>query len=348
MWYLASVKSGKSSYQLRDTSNDHIIRAVDGASIVFNSKKRKEAFESIDTNGSTADKILSRVYAGTGVGATVVAGTASAAYLAQFAPALSGFLGTSTTKAYIAAEGWLSSVLGKVTAGYIMANPDVGLDVYNTWRDFINRNWGAMPMNALSFAYNSLDYNLYKYSKNKNYNIEQTQVQKDYNDYMNNRKIVNVEVDNSNASVIKPIKNNKKTVVEPVVSSNTGVGGAGIKTPKDLYAFGNSTSPRGARPVQDFDVEDFSNFVGPETPPMPHGASSFDNIDNVPLKGHYHTLPEGTELPEGLGVIADGSDVLENSLRGVGHHSFFPIKSMTVEEFNNLFKSLPWKYGGKK
>jgi hypothetical protein len=253
MWYLADVGSGKSSYQLRDTgrdtSDDPIIRAVDGASTVFNSKKRKEAFESIDTNGSTADRILSRVYAGTGVGATVVAGTASAAYLAQFAPALTGAIGTGTTKAYIASEVWLNSVIGKVATGYLFANPDVGFDLYTTWQDIVNRNFGALPMDGLAFAYNSLDYNLYKYTKNRNYNtsnIEQTETQKNFNKIYKQKQnsINNLEIDSS-TPVVKTSKNKKAVVasVEAIDTAKVVEVSGGTKLTKTQLATKPKNSP---------------------------------------------------------------------------------------------------------
>ena len=78
------------------------------------------------------------------------------------------------------------------------------------------------------------------------------------------------------------------------------------------------------------------------------GASNVTDVNNAPLNGNYHTLPAGTTLPNGLGVIADGSDVVANSPHGVGHYTIFPTTEMTVSEFNELYKSLPWKYGGKK
>lgn len=52
-------------------------------------------------------------------------------------------------------------------------------------------------------------------------------------------------------------------------------------------------------------------------------------------------LPAGTQMPDGL-------DVIPNSPHGVGHHTIFPTRAMTVNEFNELYKSLPWQYGGKK
>lgn len=115
-----------------------------------------------------------------------------------------------------------------------------------------------------------------------------------------------------------------------------------------MYSFGNSSGPRGARPAKDFEVEDFDSIVGPEVGPLPKGASNFLDVNNVPLKGHYHKLPAGTQMPDGLDVIADGIDVIPNSPHGVGHHTIYPTRPMTVKEFNELFKSLPWQPGGNK
>ena len=119
-------------------------------------------------------------------------------------------------------------------------------------------------------------------------------------------------------------------------------------TPTELSAFGNKTEPRGARPKQDFGVENFDDIVGPEQPPLPKGASTMKDVNSAPLTGNYHVIPEGTELPDGLGVISDGKDVIGSEGHAPGHHTIYPTKEMTVEEFNKLFKSLPWKYGGKK
>ena len=119
-------------------------------------------------------------------------------------------------------------------------------------------------------------------------------------------------------------------------------------TTADIYSFGNKSAPRGARPKQDFNVENFDSIVGPETGPLPKGASNVLDVNSAPLSGHYHMLPAGTQMPDGLDIIADGIDVIPNSPHGVGHHTIFPTRAMTVNEFNELYKSLPWQYGGKK
>lgn len=65
--------------------------------------------------------------------------------------------------------------------------------------------------------------------------------------------------------------------------TSVGESGAGESgsTTADIYSFGNKSAPRGARPQQDFNVENFDSIVG-------------------------------------------------------------------YNEFNELYKSLPWQYGGKK
>ena len=120
------------------------------------------------------------------------------------------------------------------------------------------------------------------------------------------------------------------------------------KTPEDIYSFGSKSGPRGARPQQDFGVNDSNSTVGPEKNSLPKGASNVNNPDNAPLSGPYHRLPKGTALPKGLGIKADGSDVNPNSPHVPGHYTIYPSRKMTVEQFNELYKGLPWQYGGKK
>jgi len=72
-----------------------------------------------------------------------------------------------------------------------------------------------------------------------------------------------------------------------------------------LYAFGNSKSPRLPRENKDVLVE--NELVRPTQPPT--GASTFADIQNIPLTGHYYKLDQGIKLLSGLGVIADGKDV---------------------------------------
>ena len=92
----------------------------------------------------------------------------------------------------------------------------------------------------------------------------------------------------------------------------------------------------------------FEDIVRPESGPFTKGASNYNSINNAPLTGYYHTLPEGTEFPDRLGIIADGIDVNSHSPHGQGHYTIFPTEEMSVTKFNELFKSLPWKLGDKK
>ncbi|WP_280353757.1 putative T7SS-secreted protein [Nocardia otitidiscaviarum] len=114
--------------------------------------------------------------------------------------------------------------------------------------------------------------------------------------------------------------------------------------PTDLHAFGNATVPRPPRP-KDFGVEDVDAMLHPEATTYRHGASTFDSPEGKPVKGHYHVLPEGTQLPEGLEVMADGRDV--SGPMSAGHHTIYPTRSMTLSEFQDLYASLPWQYGGR-
>jgi len=124
--------------------------------------------------------------------------------------------------------------------------------------------------------------------------------------------------------------------------------GRGLReVPEDLSAFGNKSAPRAPRGGKDI-FPDSVGDVGPELPPLPNGASTFGDPNLAPLSGHYHTVPKGTILPEGLGVLPDGKDVIPNSPHGPTHHTIFPTEKMHVDRFIELFMNLPWRYGGKK
>ena len=117
--------------------------------------------------------------------------------------------------------------------------------------------------------------------------------------------------------------------------------------PADLYAFGNRTQPRGPRP-SDFGLPDASGDVGPESPPLPKGASTFGNPHAAPLTGHYHSIPRGILLPPGLGVVPDGPEFVPDSPNPPTHHTIYPVVAMPFQRFVDKFFDLPWKYEGKK
>jgi hypothetical protein len=121
------------------------------------------------------------------------------------------------------------------------------------------------------------------------------------------------------------------------------------RVPTDLHAFGDSKKPRPPRVAghnlksgQKADIIPQAGMVGPTTP---GGASTFADPTQAPINGHYHFLPAGTELPEGLGVLPDGGDVGGPHART--HHTITPTKDMPPQDFIDLFNRLPWRYGGK-
>jgi hypothetical protein len=118
-------------------------------------------------------------------------------------------------------------------------------------------------------------------------------------------------------------------------------------TPVDLYAFGPRSGPRPPRPGIDLEV-DAAGLLVPQTPPLPLGASTVADPMKAPLRRHYHRLPQGTVLPEGLDVIADGRDADANSPHGETHHTIYPTAAMTPEQFIALWNGLPWQYAGTK
>ena len=109
-----------------------------------------------------------------------------------------------------------------------------------------------------------------------------------------------------------------------------------------LYAFSNNKSPRLPRENKDILVE--NELVRPTQPPT--GASTFADIQNIPLTGHYYKLDQGIELPSGLGVIADGKDV--GGVHSPTHHTIYPTRPMTSTEFQEKFLACGWIYVGKK
>jgi hypothetical protein len=122
------------------------------------------------------------------------------------------------------------------------------------------------------------------------------------------------------------------------------------RVPTDLYAFGNASKPRPPRiqghnlkPGQQPDI--IPHEAGQVGPATFGGASAFGEPAQAPLRGHYHVLPAGTELPEGLTVVADGIDV--GGSHAPTHHTVAPSKDMSPQEFEELFNNLPWQYGGK-
>lgn len=119
------------------------------------------------------------------------------------------------------------------------------------------------------------------------------------------------------------------------------------KTPVDLFAFGNRSGPK--RPRTGIDVfPDAAGMVGPEQPPLPRGFSSFADIAQALLNGHYHVLPKGTELPAGVAVVADGVDVEPSSPHAPTHYTLYPAVRMLTNQFVDTILFLPWKYVGRK
>jgi hypothetical protein len=119
----------------------------------------------------------------------------------------------------------------------------------------------------------------------------------------------------------------------------------------DLYAFGSRKGPRPLRfgPEGRIDLApDKEGMVGPEEPPLPAGASTFGDPYRTTLTGHFHRLPKGTPLPSGLEVVADGPEIHPESVNQPTHHTLYPTRRMSKDEFNGLFLGLPWGSGENK
>jgi hypothetical protein len=131
------------------------------------------------------------------------------------------------------------------------------------------------------------------------------------------------------------------------------------KSPASVHAFGNTAGPRppriqGVNTAVGQKADLVPNAAGNLEPPTPEqlanldvkGASTFADPSKAPIGGHHHVLPEGTEMPEGLGIIADGKDV--GGAHGATHHTIYPTREMPASEFLQKFNDLPWQYAGKK
>ena len=120
------------------------------------------------------------------------------------------------------------------------------------------------------------------------------------------------------------------------------------RTPVNLYAFGSrAKGPRLPRAGIDLFLDE-RGTVGPEVPPSPDGMSTFADIDQSPLTGHYFVLPAGTELPAGIEVVADGVDVQTDGIHPPTHHTIYPAQRIAWEGFVELVANLPWQSAGKK
>nr|WP_233978803.1 RHS repeat-associated core domain-containing protein [Pectobacterium versatile] len=112
-------------------------------------------------------------------------------------------------------------------------------------------------------------------------------------------------------------------------------------------AFGNKSKPRAPRPGKDIDVDANGMVKSQADELLPQGASTTLDPNKSPLSGHYHTIPKGSELPDGLSIKVDGKDVIPGSPHAAGHATIYPTRDMLMTEFQNLFDSINWQYGGK-
>ncbi len=116
---------------------------------------------------------------------------------------------------------------------------------------------------------------------------------------------------------------------------------------KDLIAFGNKEKPRNPR-VSDFEgVMDENGIIKSQaSSEWPKGASTFAKPEQTTLSGHYHTIKEGTPLPEGMAIKADGRDV--GGPNSPGHHTIYNTREMSHSEFTEKFNEIEKTYGGKQ
>ena len=120
------------------------------------------------------------------------------------------------------------------------------------------------------------------------------------------------------------------------------------ETEYDLYAAGRNGGNPSGRPKDfglDSDVPTSTVVNGSMKPDNNNfefgGASSFQTLEELcsKLKNvKAFLLPEGTVLPDGLGLKQDVPG---------GHNTLYPTIIMSLDDFYNLVRSLPWKFLGK-
>ena len=135
---------------VKQWAKTQVANTKEGFTTLTNSKKRKEAFELIDTYGSESDKILARVAAGT----AVVAGTTAVAATAVYAAPLIAAAGASIT----------TSIMASSAATFAVANAEAvawgsvglvggGIAVKS---DIENKEYGQIPMDLATAVLGAL------------------------------------------------------------------------------------------------------------------------------------------------------------------------------------------------
>jgi hypothetical protein len=127
------------------------------------------------------------------------------------------------------------------------------------------------------------------------------------------------------------------------------------KLEQDLFAFGGKRDDGFPRPPRDSDLHVSSpdEPVGPYSPHAPTdevpGASTYTSVQagqDQGLSGQVFRLPEGTDLPPGYGVHADGADV--GGTAPPGHRTIYPSQRMPVSDFQQGYGSpdFGWEWHG--
>jgi RHS repeat-associated protein len=105
------------------------------------------------------------------------------------------------------------------------------------------------------------------------------------------------------------------------------------------------------RPGTDIDVDADGMVDAPTDAQLEsldvQGLSTFDSVQNagrIGLRGQVRT-PTGS-LPDGLGIISDGRGV--GGPRAAGHHTIYPTRRMSFDEYVGLIKGMEWENIGTK
>jgi hypothetical protein len=117
-----------------------------------------------------------------------------------------------------------------------------------------------------------------------------------------------------------------------------------VTTTKDVFASGSGKRVEPPwRAGKEYSVDDSGKLAPQSGQEWPNGFSTNSSMAGVP-RGGFNTdmwrLPAGTELPEGMGVIQDGSEMGGPSPEG--HVTFYPTQAMEPTAFRQMFRGLGW------
>jgi RHS repeat-associated protein len=113
-------------------------------------------------------------------------------------------------------------------------------------------------------------------------------------------------------------------------------------TPPGLMQFGKKSDPTRPSPPRvgtDVQVDPVTGMIPAQKCDLANGvfpdgkSATIKPEEGVLTNVFIHETPAGTQLPEGMAIVYDGSDVVKGSNRGPGHHTIYNTRDMPPDEF---------------